>query len=98
MLKRFKRPVDYLKPFTIKACHIVNQEGFSNNIAGITSGFHIYESIESKFLTGDMVITDSINLLKNIRFTGQEYLRISMCHGDDDEGPVLDMNFRIYIF
>ncbi len=86
---------EYLQPFTIKACHIVNQEGFSNNISAITSGFHIYESIESKFLTGDMVITDSINLLKHFRFTGQEYVRLSLCHGND-EGPILDMTFRIY--
>ena len=86
---------EYMQPFTIKACHIVNQEGFSNNISGITSVFHIYESVESKFLTGDMIVTDGINLLKNFRFTGQEYLRISICHGNE-EGPVLDMTFRIY--
>lgn len=90
---------EFFTPFTVKACHIVNQEGMSNNIAGITVGFHIYESIKNKFLTADMIIVDGVNILKSFRFTGQEYVRLSIAHGavtDINPGPTIDLNFRVY--
>ena len=76
---------EFFTPFTVKACHIVNQEGMSNNILGITVGFHIYESIKSKYLTGDMIIVDGVNILKSFRFTGQEYIRLSIAHGSEED-------------
>ena len=90
---------EFFTPFTVKACHIVNQEGMSNNILGITVGFHIYESIKSKYLTGDMIIVDGVNILKSFRFTGQEYIRLSIAHGSEEDvepGPVIDLTFRVY--
>lgn len=90
---------EFFTPFTIKACHIVNQEGMSNNIVGITVGFHLYESITSKYLTGDMMIVDGVNILKSFRFTGQEFIRLSIAHGaetDDEPGPIIDLHFRVY--
>ena len=92
-----------MRPFSLKAIHLVNQEGMSVNLSGVTVGFRLYESINSKFITGDVGIIDSVNLLKHYRFTGQEYIRISLTHGEGDgeeeEGevpPLLDMTFRVY--
>jgi hypothetical protein len=90
---------EHFTPFSVKACHIVNQEGLSNNITGIVVGFHLYESINSAFLTGDMIVVDGVNILKHFRFTGQEFIRLSLAHGAEDDmnpGKVIDMTFRVY--
>ena len=90
---------EFFQPFTIKAIHIVNQEGMSNNISGIVSGFKLFESIERKFLTGYITILDGVNIQKYFRYTGQEFIRFSFGHGSEDEenpGPILDLTLRVY--
>jgi len=88
---------EYLVPFTLSAVHIVNQEGMSNNLANVTAGFRIFESINKPFLTADLALVDGVNILKYFRFTGQEFVRIALAHGEGDEqGPMVDLNFRVY--
>ena len=41
-------------------------------------GFKLYESIFNKFVTGEVSVADGLNLPKNFRLTGQEYIRISI--------------------
>ena len=64
-------------------------------------GFKLYESIFNKFVTGEVSVADALNLPKNFRLTGQEYLRISIKQkeGNDEEAEEefsIDKTFRIY--
>ena len=84
-------------PLTINAIHVVNQEGMALNIIDITAGFRLFESITKKFITGELIITDGVNMLKYYRFTGQEYVRISFQHGTpESDAPIIDKTFRVY--
>ena len=70
--------------FNLKAVHLVNGDGKSIDIQSITAGFSLYESINSKFVTGDITLIDSVNLIKNYRFTGQEHIRVHISNERDE--------------
>lgn len=87
--------------FSIEAFTIINQHGETVVIDALTVGVTLYESIFSKFCSGQASILDGLDLLKNYRFTGQEYLRISIKQkeGFDEEAPkefTIDKTFKIY--
>jgi len=89
--------------FLTEAIHIVNQEGDTLDISGQVAGVRLFESIHKKFITGDVSVLDGLNLLKNFRFTGQEFIRISIRQKEglrDDEFSIrhdsIDKTFRIY--
>ena len=85
--------------FTLVALHIVNQEGMSLDISKIAPNFRLYETIYNKFVTADLTIVDSLNILKHYRFTGQEFCRVAYRHGSDEDdplAPVIDKTFRVY--
>jgi len=42
------------------------------NIRNIVSEFNIYESLDSKFLSGDMILTDATNVIQTLPLTGFE--------------------------
>ena len=76
--------LEFAVPFDLKSIHLVNQEQMSINLRDLISGFQIYESIQDKFISGEVVFVDGVNLPKLFRFTGQEYIRISMSDGRED--------------
>jgi len=86
--------------FTLNAIHLVNQEGISIDIAELVQGFRLYESIYTKFVTADISLIDSVNILKHYALTGQEFVRISFMHGNPEDNekevPVIDKTFRVY--
>ena len=75
--------------FTIDAINLVNQEGESVDIQGLVLSFRLYESIYNKFVTGDINIIDGLDLLKNFKITGDEYIRIAVkqIEGMGEEAP-----------
>jgi len=82
--------------FNLKAVHLVNGDGKSIDIQSITAGFSLYESINSKFVTGDITLIDSVNLIKNYRFTGQEHIRVHISTERDEIDQELEKIFRVY--
>jgi hypothetical protein len=87
--------------FFIDTISFVNQEGESVDITKMCLGFRLYESIYKKFCTGEVGVLDGLNLLRHYKFTGQEFLRISIKQkeGVDSEAPKefsIDKTFRIY--
>jgi len=83
-----------------EAIDLINQEGQVIDIKQLVVQFDLYESIYNKFVTARMVIGDGINLLKNYRVNGQEFIRIS-CKMDDGEkvsdAPYsIDKTFQIH--
>ena len=83
------------------ALSIVNQYGESLEIPRSAMEVSLFESIYSKFVTGEIAIDDGLNLTKNFRFTGQENVRIifrqqegngQSCAPEDS----IDKVFRVY--
>ena len=64
--------------FLVESLALVNQFGETLDISGIVGEFELSESIHRKFSSGVVGIVDGLNLLKNYRFTGQEFIRISI--------------------
>ena len=42
------------------------------NIRNLVTEFNIYESLDSKFLSGDMILTDATNVIQTLPLTGFE--------------------------
>ena len=42
------------------------------NIRNLITEFNIYESLDSKFLSGDMILTDATNVIQTLPLTGFE--------------------------
>ena len=87
--------------FVVEAFTLINQYNESLEITNMVMGFKLYESIFNKFVTGEVSIADGLNLPKNFRLTGQEYIRISIKQkeGNDEEAAEafsIDKTFRIY--
>ena len=87
--------------FTLEAFTIINQFGETVVVDATTVGVTLYESIYSKFCSGQASVIDGLGLLKNYRFTGQEFIRISIKQkeGFDEEAAkefTIDKTFRIY--
>jgi len=65
--------------FQLESLTIVNSEKESVDLStDLAINLRLYESIYSKFITGDVSVLDGLNLLKNFKFTGQESLTIRM--------------------
>ena len=87
--------------FTIDAINLVNQEGESVDIQGLVLSFRLYESIYNKFVTGDISIIDGLDLLKNFKITGDEYIRIAVkqIEGMGEEASkefTVDRDLKVY--
>ena len=87
--------------FVVEAFTLINQYNESLEITNMVMGFKLYDSIFNKFVTGEVSVADGLNLPKNFRLTGQEYIRISIKQkeGNDEEAEEafsIDKTFRIY--
>tara|TARA_Y100001963_G_C6763475_1_gene440881 strand:+ start:364 stop:1842 length:1479 start_codon:yes stop_codon:yes gene_type:complete len=87
--------------FTIDAINLVNQEGESVDIQNMVHMFRLYESIYNKFVTGDIHIIDGLDMLKNFKLVGDEYIRIAIkqIEGMGEEAPKefsIDKDLKIY--
>ena len=87
--------------YALEALSLVTADGDSVAIEDIVVNFRMYESIYSKFVSADISIVDGINLLKNYKICGQEYVRISIRQKENDgtESDTvnsIDKVFRVY--
>ena len=87
--------------FKIEAFTLVNQYNESLDLTNMVMGFKLFESIFNKFVTGEVSIYDGLNLPKNFRMTGQEYIRIAFSQkegvGEDADAEFsIDKTFRVY--
>ena len=87
--------------FVIEAMTLVTPEGDSIAIENIVANFRLFESIYNKFVSAEISIIDGINLLKNYKITGQEYVRISLRGKEGTSEKTekkfsIDKTFRVY--
>ncbi len=74
--------------FFIDSFTLINQYQESLDISSLCSNFTLYESIYNKFLTGEVHIIDGLNLPRNFRLTGQEYIRIAIRPKDTGQSDI----------
>ena len=87
--------------FSVESLAIVNQEDESVDITDLAIGVKLFESIYNKFTTGHVNVLDGLNILGNYKFTGQEFIRISVAQKEGigqepDKKFTIDKTFRIY--
>lgn len=87
--------------FKINSFTLINQFGEAVDLSKIAVDFKLHESIFEHFCSGEVIINDGINVLKNYRLTGQESIRISLSQLDNEGAPVrdsysIDKVFRVY--
>ena len=80
--------------FFLESLALINQFGETLDISQIVGEFTMSESIHRKFVSGVVGIVDGLNLLKNYRFTGQEFIRISVKQ-KEGQGDTADKDFSI---
>ena len=91
-----------IQPKSIKVAGVilVNQFGDSVDLSEVFTRMFLQESIHSKFVSGQIQIMDSLNLLRSFRMTGQEYITIEIAQFEGDEEVSKDnkitKNFRVF--
>lgn len=88
------------KSVSLIGASLVNQFGETTDISYLITKINLRESIHSKFVTGSIVLNDSLNLMRNFRMTGQEHITIEVAMYEGNEKVAKDnrivRNFRIY--
>jgi len=90
--------------FSIEALALVNQHQQSIDIRDLVQEFRLNESIHNKFCSATFAIADGIDLIKNYKLTGQEFIRVSIKQKEgapaESEDAVsdfsIDKTFRIF--
>lgn len=57
---------------------VVSQNGFYQDIANQVSGIQIFEDLLSPFITGTLIIKDSLDLMNLFPFVGEEYVDLDI--------------------
>lgn len=66
------------KDFKFNTIEIVNSRGEAISIENILVQLQIFQDIYSSVMSGDIVITDGLDLLSNFQLDGSDYLRLSL--------------------
>jgi hypothetical protein len=91
--------------FSVESIALVNQHQQSIDIRDLVQEFRLNESIHNKFCSATFAIADGIDLIKNFKMTGQEFIRISIKQKEGTpEEPIadavsensIDKTFRIF--
>ena len=86
------------KSISIGGIILVNQFGDSVDLSDVFTKLYLQESIHSKFVSGQIQILDSLNLLRSFRMTGQEYITLEIAQFEGDETVSkqgkIEKNFR----
>lgn len=67
---------------------VTSVNGFYQDIANQVVGIQIFEDIFSPFITGSLIIKDSLDLLNVFPFTGEEYLTLEISTPELKKGAI----------
>jgi len=63
---------------SISKIRVISQSGFYQDIANQVIGIQIFEDLLSPFITGTLIIKDSLDLINLFPFVGEEYLELEV--------------------
>ena len=76
---------------------IVSSNGFIQNVTNQIIALEIFEDIFNPFITGNVVVKDSLDLANLFPFTGEEFINIGVRTPSYDE-PDKIINSQFYIY
>lgn len=85
----------YAGDVNIETIELKSVNGFYQNIANQVIGIQIFEDIFSPFITGTLIIKDSLDLLNTFPLTGEEYLTLKISTPTIPRGAIQG-NFYIF--
>jgi len=74
---------------------LVSYTGFEINLGKMVADFSIYEDLYSNYLTGSLILSDSMNLVKNVPIIGDEDLYITFYTPGVDSKP-RQVKFKVF--
>jgi len=80
--------------FEIISIDVVLKNGKEISLKGLYQEINLYDSVFSHCLTGNILITDSIGLINNLQFDGQEGILIKI--GKTREEIIFQQSYRIH--
>ena len=83
---------------TINAAILLNKDGKGINIKDLIVDIQIYENIMSPFITGELTISDSVNMLEMLPMIGEEQVFLDMENPSSSTETVLrkEKLFMVY--
>ena len=83
--------------YNLEILTIVNNEGQTFDIKGMMIECRLYESMNSNFLIGELLVSDALGVLENARLFGQETLTLKFSQAVQvDASQAIHKVFRIF--
>jgi hypothetical protein len=80
---------------SINKVKVVSSSGFHQDIANQVKGIQIFEDLLSPFITGSLIIKDSLDLINLFPFVGEEFLELDISTPTLKQGNIIG-KFYIY--
>jgi len=80
--------------FQIVDLSIVTKTGKSIDVRNVYEEINIFDSIFTPYISGKLVLLDSVGILRNVIFDGSEVLNVTI--GKDRDNILFSKSFRIY--
>lgn len=90
-----KETLRFAGDVTIEKVQITSQSGFYQDVSSQVIGIQIFEDLLSPFITGTLVLKDSLDLANLFPFVGEEYLHLKLRTPTLKVGNI-DQKFYIY--
>lgn len=94
-MAEIEKQIRFAGDVDIELVQITSTSGFYQNVANQVIGIQIFEDIFSPFITGTLIIKDSLDLLNIFPFAGEEYLTLKISTPSLKEGSISGI---FYIF
>lgn len=89
------RQLRFAGDVSVDVVKIINPSGLFYDVTPQMMGIQIFEDLFAPFITGSLLIRDSVDLLNSFPFTGQEYLELKITTPQNKEGHI-EGKFYIY--
>lgn len=83
----------------IDKIEIISSNGFAQIVTNQVIGIEIFEDLFSPFVTGNVVVKDSLDLANLFPFVGEEYINITIrtpSYDEKDKTKIISSQFYIY--
>ena len=95
MVQRSSEYLRFAGDVNIEKVSITTSSGFTQEITNQVVGLQIFEDLFSPFITGSLIIKDSLDLLNLFPFSGEEFLQLRVST-PTLKGSKIDGNFYIF--
>jgi len=73
-----KQTLKFAGDVSVGRIRVISQSGFYQDIANQVAGIQIFEDLLSPFITGTLIVKDSLDLINLFPFVGEEYVELDI--------------------